>query len=342
MSSTNLKSAPRGERLHADLAVAELAVAAGLLLVAAVALGRALDRLAVRDLRLLEVDLDLVALAQAAHHHLDVQLAHAREQHLVGLRVARDAQHRVLLEQPVQRGRDLVVVAARLGLDREGGGRLREDDLRIDDRVRLVRERVARLRLLELRHRADVARLDLGHRRLRLALQQQQRADALGHVARRVVDRGVGLERARVHAEQADAPGVRVDERLPDERGERRVGRRLARRPACSRRPAPPPRRGRRARARGRRSRRASGARRRCSSDEAGSTGKILPAPTARAAGPSRAAPARACPSRRTPPSAPRCSPRPSRRASRARPSRVSCCAAGISPVWNLPLASSA
>ena len=135
MSSTNLKSSPRAERLHPDLAVAELPVAAGLLLVAAVALGRGLDRLPVRDLRLLEVDLDLVALAQAGDDDLDVELAHAREQHLVGLRVARDAQHRVLLQQPLQRGRDLVVVAARLGLDREGGGRLREHDLRVDDRA---------------------------------------------------------------------------------------------------------------------------------------------------------------------------------------------------------------
>ena len=58
MSFTNSKSLPRGERLHADLAVAELAVAAGLLLVAAVPFRRGLDRLAVGDPRLLEVDLD--------------------------------------------------------------------------------------------------------------------------------------------------------------------------------------------------------------------------------------------------------------------------------------------
>ena len=50
MSSTNSKSLAARQRLDADLAVGELAVAAGLLLVAPVALGRGLDRLAVGDL----------------------------------------------------------------------------------------------------------------------------------------------------------------------------------------------------------------------------------------------------------------------------------------------------
>ena len=239
MSSTNLKSEPRGSGLSRILQSPNWPWPPGLLLVPPVRLGRALDRLPVRDLRLLEVDLDLVALAQPSHDHLDVQLAHAGQQHLVGLRVARHAQHRVLLEQALQRGRDLVVVAARLGLDRERGRRLGEHDLRVDDRARLVRQRVARLRVLELRDRSDVAGLQLGHLGLGLALQQQQRADALGLVARHVVHRRVGLQRAGVDAEQADAAGVRVDEGLEHERRERRVRRRLARRLPPGRRVAP-------------------------------------------------------------------------------------------------------
>ena len=282
MSSTNLKSEPARQGLQADPAVAELAVAARLLLVAPVGLGRGLDRLPVGDLRLLEVDLDLVALAQARDHHLDVELAHAREQHLVGLRVARDAQDRVLLEQPLERGRDLVVVAARLRLDGEGGGGLREHDRRVDDRARLVGERVAGLRVLELRHRADVAGLDLRDLGLGLALQQQERAHALGGVAAHVVDGGVGLQRAGVDAEEGDAPGVRVHDRLEHEGRERRVrggpaGRLRLRGGVDARRP----RRGPRARAAGRRSRRGRRGRRRCRIDEAGSTGKTLPAATA-------------------------------------------------------------
>ena len=62
------------QRLHPYLAVAELAVAAGLFLVPAVRLGRRLDRLAVRDARRLQVDVDAEAALQLRHRHLDVQL----------------------------------------------------------------------------------------------------------------------------------------------------------------------------------------------------------------------------------------------------------------------------
>ena len=83
-----LEVAAAGQRLHADLAVAELAVAARLLLVAAVRLGRGRDGLPVRDPRRLEVDLDAEAPLQLGDRDLDVELALAGEQHLVRLRVA--------------------------------------------------------------------------------------------------------------------------------------------------------------------------------------------------------------------------------------------------------------
>ena len=49
---------------------------------------------------------------------LDVQLALARQQQFLGLRVARVPDRRVFFLEPVHRGADLVLVAARLGLDR--------------------------------------------------------------------------------------------------------------------------------------------------------------------------------------------------------------------------------
>ena len=189
----------------------------------AVALGRGLDRLPVRDLRFLEVDLDLEALAQLAHGDLDVELPGAGQQHLVGLRVARQAQHRVLLHDPVQGLRDLVLVPARLRLDGEGRGRLGELDGRVDDGVRLVAERVVGLGLLQLRHRAEVAGLDLGHRRLVLALEEEERAHPLREIAVGVVDGAVRLQDTRVDAEEADPSRVRIGQRLEDERGEGRA-----------------------------------------------------------------------------------------------------------------------
>ena len=76
------------QREHADVDLAELAAAAGLLLVAVAALGVGLDRLAVGDLRLLGLDLDLVAALEPLADDLQVQLAHAGDHHLLGLRVA--------------------------------------------------------------------------------------------------------------------------------------------------------------------------------------------------------------------------------------------------------------
>ncbi len=86
-------------RLDHDVAVAELAAAAGLLLVAAVRARLRLDRLDVRDARLVQLDLDAEAALQPRDRDLDVHLAHPREQLLAGLRVAAQLQRRILLVQ---------------------------------------------------------------------------------------------------------------------------------------------------------------------------------------------------------------------------------------------------
>ena len=91
------------ERLEDDVAVAELAAAAGLLLVAAVAARLLADRLEVRDARLVEVDLDAEAALEPVDGDLDVHLGHAREELLAGLRVAAQLERRVLLAQPAER-----------------------------------------------------------------------------------------------------------------------------------------------------------------------------------------------------------------------------------------------
>src|SRR5690606_7703356 len=61
--------------LEAHVAVSELAVAAGLLLVLALRRGLAADRLAIGDARLLGDDLDAVLPPQPLHLHLEVQFA---------------------------------------------------------------------------------------------------------------------------------------------------------------------------------------------------------------------------------------------------------------------------
>ena len=107
------------ERLDLDVAVAELAAAAGLLLVAAVRLGRAADRLLVGHPRRLERHLGAEPLLEALDDHLDVDLREPGDDLLAGLRVAVQVDRRILLLQAPQRGEHLVLVALALGLDRE-------------------------------------------------------------------------------------------------------------------------------------------------------------------------------------------------------------------------------
>ena len=80
------------QRLHANPAVAELAVAAGLLLVAALHVGLSANGFAIRNFRRVQLDVDAVALLQAADDDLDMLLAAAGEQKFLGLRIAIEAQ----------------------------------------------------------------------------------------------------------------------------------------------------------------------------------------------------------------------------------------------------------
>ena len=102
-----------------DVAVAELPATAGLLLVAAVRARLAANRLAVRDARRMQLDVDAEAPLRALERDLDVHLAHPGEDLLARLLVATQAQRRILLGEATDRGRDLLLVALRLRRDRE-------------------------------------------------------------------------------------------------------------------------------------------------------------------------------------------------------------------------------
>ena len=119
-----LEAAAAGQGLHADFAVAELAVAAGLLFVAAVGLGLAADGFAIGNLGRFERDFGVVALFEAADDGLDVRLAGAGDEEFVGLRIAEEADEQVLFHELVDGGRELVFVGAGLGLDGVGHGGL--------------------------------------------------------------------------------------------------------------------------------------------------------------------------------------------------------------------------
>ena len=128
-----------------------------LLLVAIAAFGLGLDRLAIGNLRLLGVDLHLVAPLEPFAEHLQVQLAHAGDHQLLGLRVAVQLERGVFLDDLVQRAGELAFVAAALG--RHGQADHRRGKL--DRRQLQVAQRQAGVQLFDLGHGHDVARRGL-------------------------------------------------------------------------------------------------------------------------------------------------------------------------------------
>ena len=96
---------PVGQRIEANVDFAELATAAGLLLVPIAPFGVRLDCFAIRNFGLFGVDFDLVAALEPLSHDLQVQLAHAGHHQFFGLRIAIEPEGPILLDDLVQRRR---------------------------------------------------------------------------------------------------------------------------------------------------------------------------------------------------------------------------------------------
>ena len=125
--------------LHFDDHVAELAVAARLLLVAALLGDRLADRFAVADRRRVALHLDAVAALQAREHGVEMLVVDAAQADFVIGVVMLDDQRRIFLAQPLQRAGQLDVVLAVGGLDRDRAVARRIVDL--DRRRELARRR---------------------------------------------------------------------------------------------------------------------------------------------------------------------------------------------------------
>ena len=178
----------------------ELPGPAGLLLVPVHGAEALADGLPIRDLRFLEQDFDTQAL-HALDDDVDVLLPHRRDQHLLGLGLARDADHHVRLGHAVQHRRELVLVALAFRFDRHRDHRLRENDRREDHRVFLVAQRVAGVGFPEFGDGGEIAGADFGNGFEGFAEHLVERTRPLAHAARCVVDLVAG-EPPREDAEQ--------------------------------------------------------------------------------------------------------------------------------------------
>ncbi len=207
--------------LHVDDDVAVLAVPAGLAHEAALDLGhRLLDRLAVGDLGLADVGVDLELALEAVDDDLQVQLAHAGDDRLPRLLVGEGAERGVLVGELLQRAAELVEIGLGLGLDGDRDDRIGELHLLQEDGVLVVAERVAGAGVAQAHGRVDVARVADVDLLALVGVHAQDAPEALALAARGVEDAAAALGGARVDAEEGEV-AERVVHHLEGERGER-------------------------------------------------------------------------------------------------------------------------
>ena len=166
--------------------------------------------LAIGDLRPAHVRVDLELAREAVDDDLEVQLAHAGDDGLTGLFVGAHAEGGVLLGELHQRGRQLLFVGLRLGLDGDEDHRLGELHRLEDDGLGRVCEGVTGPSHLEADGGRELARVDLVAVLAVVGVHLQDAADALALVLARIEDVGARLEGAGVHAEVGQLADVWV------------------------------------------------------------------------------------------------------------------------------------
>ena len=204
-----------------NLRVAVLTAAAGLTDESTLALGRGGERFLVGDLRLADARLDAELALEAIDDDLEMQLAHAGDDHLAGLLVGADAERRIFRHQLRHAVAELFLIRLGLRLDGERDHRLRKIHRLEQNRLLLVGQGVAGRDRLEAHGRGDVARehfLDL-FPLVRVHLQEP--ADALRLALRGIEHRRAGGEPAGIDAEERELTDERVGHDLERERRER-------------------------------------------------------------------------------------------------------------------------
>ncbi len=114
-----LEALPAVLRPDFDMHIAELAMAAGLALEARMLLHLGADRLLVADLRPARLDRQVVAQLQPLQRDLQMDVALAVQQQFVGIGIVVEAERGILLRQLRQGRRQLHLVIAVLGIDRQ-------------------------------------------------------------------------------------------------------------------------------------------------------------------------------------------------------------------------------
>ena len=210
-----------GLELEPDMPV--LATAARLAHELAFGLDRTAQRLAVGDLRLADIGVDLELALHAIDDDLEVQFTHPGDDRLAGFLVSVHAERRVFLGEALQRDAHLLLIDLGLRLDSDGDDGVREHHLLEGDRFVFGTEGVTGGDILEADSGRDVAGADFFDLGALRRMHLQQATDALVARLGRHIDRVAGVEHPGVDAEEGQVADEGVVEDLEGERGERRL-----------------------------------------------------------------------------------------------------------------------
>src|SRR6202158_4468205 len=139
-----------------------------------------------------------------------VQLAHAGDQRLPGIRFGGHAKSGIFLREPLHGHAQLVLVGFSLGLNGDGNDGRREIDGFENDLLLLVAQSVAGIYALEAHTSADIPCVDFVDFFTLVGVHLQQAADTLAGALCRVVNVASGFQDAGIYADVGDMPDERV------------------------------------------------------------------------------------------------------------------------------------
>src|ERR671910_1893079 len=205
-----LEARAPGQRGELDPGVSELAPAAGLLLVAALGLGRAHDRLHKRHLRWSRLHLDPVAMLYALQRELDVHLGKPGQDVLARSLGALQLERGVLIDHAPYRLEDLLFLTTRLGPYSERRSRLGKLDGLERHRLLGLAKGVEGRRIAELGDGDDVPGDGLVYGLALLADEVRDASKSLRRIGARVGERLVRAAATTHDPKDAQAACVRV------------------------------------------------------------------------------------------------------------------------------------
>jgi len=203
-------------RTELDNDVAELAVSAGLLLMASANVDLLADGLAIGDFGILKDALYAELGSKLLGGNFDVKFAKAAQKGLGGLNILGDGEGGVFFDQTVESGEDLVFFASLLGVDGHGDAGSRELDVGELDGLGSVAQGVAGGYGTELGEGADVASDNLGGGVGLLAEHEVDGAGLFSLFGVGIVEVGFGGKNAGIDLDQGKLTNEGVSQGLED------------------------------------------------------------------------------------------------------------------------------